>query len=144
MRHNAHGPRRFMAVICLYAYGLSNSFESQERQLHFSECRSHGPNAVNRWLVWFGGTSLQRIDWQRRPCVVEPAVRACQPDLIIVPCDYDAEGFDPMARMQAHSETFREMTRRGMALADTCCGGKVVVVDEGGYLRPNRPPETEV
>ena len=65
--------------------------------------------------------------------IVEPALRAYRPDLIVIACGYDANGFDPMARMQAHSETFREMTRRAMALAGELCGGKLVVVHEGGY-----------
>ncbi|MCC0072314.1 MAG: class II histone deacetylase [Rhodobacter sp.] len=65
--------------------------------------------------------------------LVEPAVRAFAPDLIVVASGYDANAFDPLARMQAHGGTFRTMTRRVMALADALCGGKLVVVHEGGY-----------
>lgn len=65
--------------------------------------------------------------------LVEPAVRAFAPDLIVVASGFDANGFDPLARMQAHSGTFRAMTRRVMALADALCGGRLVVVHEGGY-----------
>lgn len=65
--------------------------------------------------------------------VVLPAIRAFAPDLIVVACGLDANGFDPLARMQAHSGTFRAMTARVMALADQVCGGRVVCCHEGGY-----------
>jgi acetoin utilization deacetylase AcuC-like enzyme len=71
--------------------------------------------------------------------LVEPAIRAFKPDLIVVASGLDANGFDPLARMQAHSGTFREMTRRVMALADDLCGGKLVCVHEGGYSEPVVP-----
>ena len=62
-----------------------------------------------------------------------PAIRAFAPDLIVVACGLDANGFDPLARMQAHSGTFRAMTQRVLALADAVCGGRLVCVHEGGY-----------
>ena len=71
--------------------------------------------------------------------LVEPAIRAFKPDLIVVASGLDANGFDPLARMQAHSGTFREMARRVMALADEFCGGKLVCVHEGGYSEPVVP-----
>lgn len=65
--------------------------------------------------------------------LVLPAIRAFRPDVIVVASGLDANGFDPLARMQAHSGTFREMTRQVMALADEICVGKVVCIHEGGY-----------
>lgn len=65
--------------------------------------------------------------------LVEPAVRAFRPDIIVIACGLDANAFDPLARMQAHSGTFREMTRRAKALAGELCGGRIVAVHEGGY-----------
>ena len=65
--------------------------------------------------------------------VVLPALRAYRPELIIVACGYDANGFDPLARMMAHSETYRWLMAQTMAAADDLCGGKVVVAHEGGY-----------
>jgi acetoin utilization deacetylase AcuC-like enzyme len=65
--------------------------------------------------------------------LVEPAVRAYVPDLIVVASGYDANAFDPLARMQAHPGTFREMMRRAQALATELCGGRLVCVHEGGY-----------
>ncbi|MEL7098500.1 MAG: class II histone deacetylase [Pseudomonadota bacterium] len=65
--------------------------------------------------------------------LVLPALRAFQPELIVIASGLDANAFDPLARMQANSATFREMTRRAMAVADDLCGGRVVAVHEGGY-----------
>ncbi|MCV2863651.1 class II histone deacetylase [Defluviimonas sp. WL0075] len=65
--------------------------------------------------------------------LVVPALRAFRPDLIVVASGLDASGVDPLARMLAHSDTFREMTRILMAEAGTLCGGRLVAAHEGGY-----------
>ena len=65
--------------------------------------------------------------------LVAPALRAFDPDLILIASGLDANAFDPLARMQANSETFREMTRVVMTIANEVCGGRVVAVHEGGY-----------
>ncbi|HBM39424.1 MAG TPA: class II histone deacetylase, partial [Sulfitobacter sp.] len=65
--------------------------------------------------------------------VVLPALDAYQPDMIIVACGFDASIVDPLARMQATAEIFAEMTQRIKAAAQKLCGGKLVLVHEGGY-----------
>ncbi|PLS20983.1 class II histone deacetylase [Neptunicoccus cionae] len=65
--------------------------------------------------------------------LVLPSIKAFAPDMIVVASGLDANAFDPLARMQASSETFREMMRQVMALAEEICGGRVAVVHEGGY-----------
>lgn len=65
--------------------------------------------------------------------VVAPALRAFQPDVIIIACGYDAAIIDPLSRMCATVETFREMTKRVMTLAETLCDGRLVMAHEGGY-----------
>lgn len=62
-----------------------------------------------------------------------PAIRAFRPDAIVVACGYDAGAFDPLSRMLATAETFRLMTRATMDLAAEICGGRLVLVHEGGY-----------
>jgi acetoin utilization deacetylase AcuC-like enzyme len=62
-----------------------------------------------------------------------PAIRAYRPDVLIVACGFDAAINDPLGRMLATAETFRLMTRQVMALASEVCGGKLVLVHEGGY-----------
>jgi acetoin utilization deacetylase AcuC-like enzyme len=68
-----------------------------------------------------------------------PAIRAFGPDVIVVACGFDAGAFDPLGRMLATQETFREMTRAVMALADEVCAGRLVMVHEGGYSEMHVP-----
>ena len=68
-----------------------------------------------------------------------PAMRAFRPDVIVVACGFDAGAFDPLGRMLATQETFREMTRGVISLADEVCGGRVVMVHEGGYSEMHVP-----
>jgi acetoin utilization deacetylase AcuC-like enzyme len=65
--------------------------------------------------------------------IVLPALNRFKPDLIVVASGLDANGLDPLARMLAHSGTFRALTRRLMQAADTLCHGRLVMVHEGGY-----------
>ncbi|MGJ9423608.1 class II histone deacetylase [Aeromicrobium sp. CF3.5] len=67
--------------------------------------------------------------------VVIPAIRSFAPDIIIVPCGFDAGHMDPMGRMMLTSEDYRRLTRKLMALADELCGGKILFLHEGGYSR---------
>ena len=68
-----------------------------------------------------------------------PAIRAFAPDIIVVACGFDASAVDPLSRMMATAETFRVMTRATMALADGVCGGRIVLVHEGGYSEAHVP-----
>lgn len=62
-----------------------------------------------------------------------PAIRRFAPDVLIIACGFDAAANDPLGRMLATAETFRIMTRQVMDLAAEVCGGKLVMVHEGGY-----------
>ncbi|MFP5481081.1 MAG: class II histone deacetylase [Alphaproteobacteria bacterium] len=65
--------------------------------------------------------------------VVLPALHRFRPDAIIVACGFDAAAVDPLGRMLCTAETFRLMTRQLMQAARDLCGGKLVLVHEGGY-----------
>lgn len=65
--------------------------------------------------------------------IVLPALTQYRPDMIIIACGYDAGCFDPLARMLATVETFRAMTRQVLQAAERLCGGRLVMVHEGGY-----------
>lgn len=71
--------------------------------------------------------------------IVLPAVRAHRPQLILVPCGFDAGAHDPLGRMMLHGDTYRTMTRKLMALAEELCDGRLVLCHEGGY-EPNSVP----
>jgi len=65
--------------------------------------------------------------------IVVPALERFKPEMIIVACGFDANACDPLARMQLHSESYRDMTQRLLQVADKLCTGKLVMVHEGGY-----------
>ena len=60
--------------------------------------------------------------------VVEPAVRAFAPDLLLVSAGFDAHTDDPLAQMQVTADGFQEMARRCVGLAP-----RMAAVLEGGY-----------
>ena len=59
---------------------------------------------------------------------VEPAVRAFEPDLVLVSAGFDAHADDPLAEMRVTADGFRELARRTCALGPRCAA-----VLEGGY-----------
>ncbi|MBC2836722.1 class II histone deacetylase [Paragemmobacter straminiformis] len=65
--------------------------------------------------------------------LVVPALHRFGPDVIIVACGYDAAAIDPLGRMLATADTFRQMTRRTMEAAADLCGGRLMLAHEGGY-----------
>jgi acetoin utilization deacetylase AcuC-like enzyme len=60
--------------------------------------------------------------------VVEPAVRAFAPELLVVSAGFDAHEGDPLAQMEVTVDGFRELARRCAGLAP-----RVAAVLEGGY-----------
>lgn len=65
--------------------------------------------------------------------VVLPALEKFAPDLIVVACGFDAGATDPLGRMMVSANGFRQMMSWVKGAAQTLCGGKVLVVHEGGY-----------
>ena len=60
--------------------------------------------------------------------IVEPAVAAFAPELVLVSAGFDAHVDDPIANMRVTAAGFRELSRRCAALAP-----RVAAVLEGGY-----------
>ena len=60
--------------------------------------------------------------------IVEPVVRAFEPELVLVAAGFDAHRDDPLAEMAMTADGFRELARRCAALAP-----RVAAVLEGGY-----------
>ncbi|MPV86625.1 class II histone deacetylase [Cardiobacteriales bacterium ML27] len=65
--------------------------------------------------------------------IIIPALDAYQPDLIFVPCGFDASIEDPLGRMMLTEDSYREMTAMLMQVADKVCNGRLVFTHEGGY-----------
>jgi acetoin utilization deacetylase AcuC-like enzyme len=70
--------------------------------------------------------------------VVEPAVRAFEPDLVLVAAGFDAHRDDPLAEMRMTADGYRELARRCGAL-----GPSVAAVLEGGYNLETLPDLVE-
>ena len=65
--------------------------------------------------------------------VVEPALRAFRPGLLLIGAGQDASATDPLGRMSITVPGFRALTDRAVALAAELCDGRLVAVLEGGY-----------
>lgn len=93
------------------------------------EGRGEGFN-LNIPLLPGGGHEAYRHAMKR---LVVPEIERYRPELIVVACGFDANAVDPMARMQLHSESFREIMAMLVELASRVCEGRVVAAHEGGY-----------
>jgi acetoin utilization deacetylase AcuC-like enzyme len=65
--------------------------------------------------------------------LVAPAVRAQQPEILFIANGQDANQFDPNGRQLLSMNGFHELGKRARDLANECCDGKLVLVQEGGY-----------
>ena len=65
--------------------------------------------------------------------IVAPAVRQHQPEILFIAAGQDANQFDPNGRQLLSMNGFYELGKRARELADECCDGKLVLVQEGGY-----------
>jgi acetoin utilization deacetylase AcuC-like enzyme len=65
--------------------------------------------------------------------VFVPALVKFKPDILFVSAGFDAFVHDPLAGMRVTHAGFAAMARRLRGVADRVCGGRIVVVLEGGY-----------
>jgi acetoin utilization deacetylase AcuC-like enzyme len=71
--------------------------------------------------------------------VVLPLVERFGPDLILVSAGQDAGGADPLGRMSVTTEGFRATSAMVTAAAHQLCGGRLVMLQEGGYSVDHMP-----
>jgi acetoin utilization deacetylase AcuC-like enzyme len=62
-----------------------------------------------------------------------PAAQAFRPDFVLLSAGFDSRAGDPLGQFRLTDQDFAELTRMMSDLADTCCGGRLVSVLEGGY-----------
>ena len=79
------------------------------------------------------GTRTRSTRSSRRSCA------RFAPDLIIVGAGQDASATDPLGRMSVNMTGYRALTERAVALAGEVCGGRLVVMLEGGYSLMHLP-----
>jgi acetoin utilization deacetylase AcuC-like enzyme len=65
--------------------------------------------------------------------VILPQLRKFAPELIIISAGFDAHYRDPLASLNLKAEDFDWVTRKLMDVAESCAGGRIVSVLEGGY-----------
>ena len=65
--------------------------------------------------------------------IVAPVARHFKPEILLVSAGQDASMFDPLGRMQVTMAGFNALGQRARAIADEVCGGRLVLVQEGGY-----------
>lgn len=62
-----------------------------------------------------------------------PIAELYRPELILVSCGFDIYGGDPLGSMRVTAAGFAWMTRVMRELAESVCGGKLLITLEGGY-----------
>ncbi|NTU83242.1 MAG: histone deacetylase [Chloroflexales bacterium] len=65
--------------------------------------------------------------------VIGPALRRFRPELIMVSAGYDAHWTDPLGPMVLSVNGYARLNQHLLELADELCGGRLVMVLEGGY-----------
>ena len=65
--------------------------------------------------------------------ILSPIALAYRPEIILVSAGFDPYFADPLGEMKVTPEGFACLTRVLLNLADECCGGRLVLVLEGGY-----------
>lgn len=65
--------------------------------------------------------------------LVAPMVRRHQPEILCIAAGQDANQFDPNGRQLLSMNGFYQLGKRARDLADECCNGKLLLVQEGGY-----------
>ena len=65
--------------------------------------------------------------------IVAPAIRLHRPEILFIANGQDANQFDPNGRQLLSMNGFYQLGRRVRELAEECCDGKLVLVQEGGY-----------
>jgi acetoin utilization deacetylase AcuC-like enzyme len=68
--------------------------------------------------------------------VVLPALRSFAPGLILVSAGYDAHWDDPLGPLALSIDGYAALTQRLVGLAGELCGGRIVLLLEGGYSLP--------
>lgn len=87
-------------------------------------------NIINIPLMADSGSAEFRYAWSKE---IEPALRAFQPDIIVISAGFDAHYMDPLATMNLREDDYAWVTRKILAVAADCCQGRVVSCLEGGY-----------
>lgn len=70
---------------------------------------------------------------QKYSNIILPALKKFRPELVLISAGFDAHKDDPLASIGLVEDDFKWLTEQLMAIADSCCNGRIVSALEGGY-----------
>jgi len=70
---------------------------------------------------------------QKYRSMILPALKNFKPDLLLISAGFDAHKDDPLASIMLVEDDFKWITEELMAIADSCCKGRIISALEGGY-----------
>ncbi|MCZ6464672.1 MAG: histone deacetylase [Proteobacteria bacterium] len=130
--HHGNGTQHFFEADPSVLYVSTHQFPYYPGTGDFGEAgRDRGEGTTVNVPLPAGCGDVEYVGSFQR--IVVPAVRAFEPEMILVSCGFDAHRDDPMASMEVSGEGFTAMTRIVGSLADELCGGRLAFVLEGGY-----------
>jgi len=65
--------------------------------------------------------------------LVVPVIREFRPEFLVISAGFDAHRRDPLGGLQMSTQGFARMAALLRGLAEDCCGGRMLLVLEGGY-----------
>lgn len=65
--------------------------------------------------------------------IIFPALKAFQPQLLLISAGFDAHKDDPLASLKLVESDYQWLTKQLMLIADECCSGRIISTLEGGY-----------
>ncbi len=65
--------------------------------------------------------------------IIAPAIRAHQPELILISAGFDAHRLDPLASLNLDADDFDHATLALIHIANECAQGRIISMLEGGY-----------
>lgn len=72
--------------------------------------------------------------------IVDPAVRAFAPQVLVTQCGVDHHHADPLSHMRTTMSLYPDLWHGLAQIADDCCAGRWVALAGGGYDPCNAPP----
>ncbi|MDX9746678.1 MAG: histone deacetylase [Syntrophales bacterium] len=130
--HHGNGTQHSFYDDCRVLYFSVHQFPFYPGTGHLREVgRGKGKGfTINCPFAWDADDGLYVRAFRR---ILAPLIRRFKPDLILVSAGFDAHEDDPLGSMRMTSSGYAALTRILMTEADSCCGGRIVLVLEGGY-----------
>lgn len=127
--HHGNGTQHSFEHIDGLFYGSSHQYPAYPGTGSVSEQGEYA-NVCNLPLPPGTGSAGFRKGYED---VMLPAIRAFNPELIIISAGFDAHKNDPLAQLELETADYRWVTDQLLDVAHDVCGGRVVSMLEGGY-----------